>query len=136
MTGSMSSGRRLLLVLIGLALTLLGLAGWAMLMHVPWLRTTAATAWVGIALGLACTGTGLRGGSRFLVKLVAAAQVLLPAFFVIWFFWLSQLPATGSLDGLQRAPDFTLPNQDGKQVTLAQELAKGPVLLIFYRGHW
>ena len=78
----------------------------------------------------------MRGGSRFLVKLVAAAQVLLTAFFVIWFFWLSQLPATGSLDGLQRAPDFTLPNQDGMQVTLAQELAKGPVLLIFYRGHW
>ena len=30
------------------------------------------------------------------------------------------------------APDFTLPDQDGRQVHLAELLAKGPVLLYFY----
>lgn len=30
------------------------------------------------------------------------------------------------------APDFTLPDQDGKSVTLSKLLAKGPVLLYFY----
>jgi peroxiredoxin len=35
-----------------------------------------------------------------------------------------------------RAPDFTLPDQLGRQVSLADELEHGPVVLIFYRGEW
>ena len=35
-----------------------------------------------------------------------------------------------------RAPEFTLPDQLGRQVTLAGELEQGPVVLIFYRGEW
>jgi peroxiredoxin len=35
-----------------------------------------------------------------------------------------------------RAPDFTLPNAQGRQVTLAELLAKGPIILSFYRGGW
>lgn len=36
----------------------------------------------------------------------------------------------------ERAPDFTLPNQVGKMVRLADRLAAGPVVLSFYRGEW
>jgi hypothetical protein len=46
----------------------------------------------------------------------------------------------------EKAPDFTLPDQNGKSVTLADLLSSAPagtanarangVLLIFYRGHW
>jgi peroxiredoxin len=36
----------------------------------------------------------------------------------------------------QRAPDFTLRDQLGRQVSLAGELEHGPVVLIFYRGEW
>ncbi|MCB1221700.1 MAG: tetratricopeptide repeat protein [Planctomycetales bacterium] len=32
-----------------------------------------------------------------------------------------------------QAPDFTLPNQDGKDVSLAEVLASGPVVLAFYK---
>jgi len=35
-----------------------------------------------------------------------------------------------------RAPGFTLPDQLGRQVSLASELEQGPVVLIFYRGEW
>ncbi|MBI4870056.1 MAG: AhpC/TSA family protein [Candidatus Riflebacteria bacterium] len=35
-----------------------------------------------------------------------------------------------------RAPDFTLPNSEGKSVQLRELLARGPVVLVFYRGHW
>ena len=35
-----------------------------------------------------------------------------------------------------RAPDFTLPDQLGRQVSLAGELQQGPVVLVFYRGEW
>jgi peroxiredoxin Q/BCP len=31
-----------------------------------------------------------------------------------------------------RAPDFTLPDTDGKPVKLSELLAKGPVILAFY----
>lgn len=34
------------------------------------------------------------------------------------------------------APDFTLPNVRGEDVTLSNLLSKGPVVLTFYRGTW
>ena len=34
------------------------------------------------------------------------------------------------------APDFTLPVGGGGEVTLKEKLAEGPVVLVFYRGHW
>ncbi|MDR6881884.1 redoxin domain-containing protein [Bacillus sp. 3255] len=35
-----------------------------------------------------------------------------------------------------KAPDFTLEDATGKLVTLSEELAKGPVIIVFYRGEW
>ena len=35
-----------------------------------------------------------------------------------------------------KAPDFTLRNTRGKEVSLRQLLSKGPVILGFYRGRW
>jgi hypothetical protein len=34
------------------------------------------------------------------------------------------------------APDFTLRNSDGQDISLNQLLSKGPVILSFYRGRW
>jgi len=34
------------------------------------------------------------------------------------------------------APDFILPNVDGRSVRLYSELEQGPVVLVFYRGGW
>ena len=36
----------------------------------------------------------------------------------------------------QPAPDFTLQDSDGKNVTLADYRGKKSVVLVFYRGHW
>ncbi len=35
-----------------------------------------------------------------------------------------------------KAPDFTLPDVLGKQVTLSELLQQGPVVVTFYRGEW
>jgi AhpC/TSA family len=35
-----------------------------------------------------------------------------------------------------KAPSFELPNQDGKAVSSAALLAKGPLVLSFFRGVW
>jgi peroxiredoxin len=45
------------------------------------------------------------------------------------------LPDPGIKVG-ERAPDFTLPNAFGQRVNLYDELKKGPVVLVFYRGAW
>jgi hypothetical protein len=36
----------------------------------------------------------------------------------------------------ERAPEFTLPNQQGVMVRLSDRLSRGPVVLNFYRGVW
>ena len=36
----------------------------------------------------------------------------------------------------QAAPDFTLPNAAGEAVGLKELVARGPVVLSFYRGRW
>jgi peroxiredoxin len=35
-----------------------------------------------------------------------------------------------------KAPDFALPNGDGKLVLLSQYTARTPVVVVFYRGFW
>jgi len=35
-----------------------------------------------------------------------------------------------------KAPDFALPNGDGKLVLLSEYTPRSPVVLVFYRGFW
>ena len=70
----------------------------------------------------------------------AVAGLLVFAFFsYIVFYVVKQVPASmGAPRVGQKAPDFTLPDQDGKPVALADLISapgKGAVL-IFYRGFW
>jgi peroxiredoxin len=37
---------------------------------------------------------------------------------------------------MDRSIDFELPDHEGKPWRLAAHLARGPVLLVFYRGDW
>jgi peroxiredoxin len=44
--------------------------------------------------------------------------------------------AENALKENELAPDFTLPDALGQQVTLSRLLEQGPVVLVFYRGGW
>lgn len=50
------------------------------------------------------------------------------------------LRSTGILDRTvkvgDKAPEFTLKNTKGEEISLAQLLSKGPIVLGFYRGRW
>ncbi len=50
------------------------------------------------------------------------------------------LRRSGALDRVakvgERAPAFTLPNAAGHPVSLADRVARGPVVLSFFRGRW
>jgi peroxiredoxin len=37
---------------------------------------------------------------------------------------------------MNKAIDFELPDQNGNAWRLADHLARGPVVLVFYRGDW
>jgi hypothetical protein len=53
---------------------------------------------------------------------------------------IDELRTSGIMDRIARvgekAPDFTLPNASGQPVRLADLVARGPVVLSFYRGRW
>ncbi len=49
---------------------------------------------------------------------------------------LERTVALGALAVGERAPAFTLQTPEGASVRLSDELAHGPVVLSFYRGHW
>ena len=44
---------------------------------------------------------------------------------------MAKLPAAGEF-----APDFELPDSTGATRRLSKLVAEGPVVLLFYRGHW
>jgi cytochrome oxidase Cu insertion factor (SCO1/SenC/PrrC family) len=79
----------------------------------------------------------------------AGSMLVTPALLILIFFALlnssySQLPPSTDAPHVgQKAPSFTLPDQDGKPVSLADLLKpdaggrkSGGLVLIFYRGYW
>jgi cytochrome oxidase Cu insertion factor (SCO1/SenC/PrrC family) len=73
--------------------------------------------------------------------ILAVVSVALVGFFVqATFIGARRVPASkGAPQVGSRAPDFTLPDQDGNPVTLSRVLLEGKpraVVLVFYRGFW
>ena len=123
---------RALLSLVALALAPLS---YLLLIDQPFLRSSALSAWLLIAAAVVLALSAARRDRRAWVRAVAVFQLAAVPFSLWAFFIASKLPATNA-ELLARAPDFTLLDQDGNPVTLSTELASGPVLLVFYRGHW
>ncbi|HEX6283722.1 MAG TPA: hypothetical protein VFZ71_02565 [Pyrinomonadaceae bacterium] len=115
----------------------------------PWVNlllflVAAVFLWQGIRRAFA------RGGphptrSRIFASIVGTLSVLIIGLFLFSFFILARwLPAsTGAPKVGQKVPEFTLPDANGKQVSLNELLttpvngqAPKGVLLIFYRGYW
>lgn len=102
--------------------------------RVPWPQILVA----GVGLGLLVRGLMRQfSWSGLIGSTVSAAMI---AFFSWWVFVFSEYPPNDARPAAGQTLDLaatTLPNQDGKAVALAPLLAKpGPLLLVFYRGHW
>ena len=112
--------------------------------------------WVNLlmfAAGLALLGVGLarayRRPMQYRGRVVGPVLTLLSVagigFFCFGIFYVArQLPESAGAPRVgQKAPDFSLPDQDNKPVALADLLTApaggaegGGAVLIFYRGHW
>ena len=141
---------------VGLLLTLAGFMSYFFIF--VWFPVTRDFPWANFLIFLLAgvlLVMGLRRGfasdrlhpmrSKIISVLVSAVCFLVIGFFAFAYFVVGRmLPASkGAPQVGQRAPEFTLPDTTGKQVSLnelmtAQINGKAPrgVLLIFYRGYW
>jgi hypothetical protein len=77
--------------------------------------------------------------SKIFGPILATLGILMFGLFsYVMFYELRQVPpSTGAPRIGEKAPEFTLPDQDGKDVTLRELVSKSKaVALIFYRGFW
>lgn len=124
---------RTLSVVVSVVLLVMAPFSWWWSIDDPVLRSTGFSAWILIAAALALSLSAAWRDRRRWVIGVALLELVALAVFVWAFFVFARLPASQLRSS---APDFTLSDQDHREVTLARELAEGPVLLVFYRGHW
>lgn len=121
---------------VGLLLTLGGPVAYTLLLDNARMRASGAPAFglmaAGVALGL---GAMLRD-KRWRIRLSGVFNIVLLSGFVYAFFWAAALPAPDVVLIGEPAPEFVLPDQNGSPVMLAEYREAGPVLLVFYRGHW
>ena len=125
----------------------------AVITYIPIFAVFAATRdvpWVNYLLFLAgaiLLALGLRRAfaqpqiyrGKILGSILASLSVLLFALFCFTIFYISKaIPTSQTAVRVgQPAPNFTLANWDGKQVSLSDQLKNNrAVVLIFYRGYW
>ena len=141
---------------VGLLLTLGGAFGFFLVF--VWIPATRDFPWPSLLLFLIAAVLlvmGIRRGfasdrrrptlSKIGASLVALLSFALIALFIFSVFVFSRWlpPSKGAPQVGQRAPEFTLQDTTGKQVSLTQLLsepvngnAPKSVLLVFYRGYW
>ena len=77
-------------------------------------------------------------GKIFGPILATLAILMFGLFSYVLFYELREVPPSTAAPRVgQKAPDFTLPDQDGKDVALSELFGRSKaVALIFYRGFW
>jgi hypothetical protein len=121
---------------IGLALAVAAPIAYALALPYPLMRSTGLPAWILIVAGFWIAWRVAADDTRLRTRVPAWITALFAALFVVGFFWWAELPNSSRAAALTRIDDFTLPDQDGHAVSLAELRERGPVLLVFYRGYW
>jgi hypothetical protein len=122
--------------LAAMLITLLGAGSYMLFIDNAWARETGIPSLAMMLVGLTyaiwtvakrvdvwSVAALIVGGALTLLLAVSFYAIRLPA--------AGNIPAAGAA-----APPFTLSDHSGKPVALADAQARGPVLLVFYRGHW
>lgn len=106
------------------------------LLTVPWVRSTGVPTFILMGIGLLLGVSTWRQDRRAVTRLIVGLDVVLVAIFVGYFFVFARLPEVAGVNPGVLAPQFVATDHHGQQVALDDALRQGPVLLVFYRGHW
>jgi len=126
----------MLLALLGLVLTLSGPVVYLAAMDDNTVLTTGLPLFALLGAGTLAGVVAAGRHPRRLTRGLAVGEVVLTIVVVVAFFGLAQLAEPDRGRTARRAPAFTLPDHTGRPGSLAAELERGPVHLVFYRGHW
>jgi hypothetical protein len=124
------------LLVFAFLLALAGPLAYLWMIDSPFIRSSGSPAILLITAGLAVALSAARRTRRLRDKFLLGGTVAIAAMFFTGFFYFYRLPPPAAAISQGDAPDFTLDDQTGQAVTLSTEYARGPVLLVFYRGHW
>ncbi|MHC4696837.1 MAG: hypothetical protein ACYTFA_08855 [Planctomycetota bacterium] len=122
--------------MIGLLLVVAGPILYWLLLDLPLMRATGAPAFALISAGAAASIVAALRDRRAWVRTICCLDVLALPVALYLFFGLAVLPDATAIAQMDIAPEFTLPDHTGEEVVLYDLLAEGPVMLVFYRGHW
>jgi hypothetical protein len=130
--------RRGVLAAMGLLCALAAMPAYMVLMDIPLVRSTALPTWALLVLGCGLSLVAVSKDRRWWIWAIAGVTTLMLIGAPIAWFVLARLPTPDSALPAAGAviADFTLPDESGIPVSIAQEFARGPVLLVFYRGFW
>ncbi len=124
---------------LALALACAGILAYVLLLGVPWVRSTGAPAFVALGVALLLAGSALRRERRARTFVPAGLTFVLALAFLWLFFVVARLPASTTFEQLERAPDVKLASHElpgASAFKLSQIAQEGPLLLVFFRGHW
>lgn len=123
--------------LLGPLVILMGIPVYFLGFDVAVLRSTGAATFATMALGVVLSLWTLRRDRRWRARIAAMLSLALTAGGAAMFFIGARLPVAGVASAdMTTAPDFVLPDEHGQPRALGDLCRSGPVLLVFYRGHW
>ncbi len=130
-------GSPMVLGVTGLVLAVGGFASYFALLADATVRATAWPTFTMLSVGAALGVAAVRRRRRWWTVALGTADVGAAVLFVYLFFIEFSLPvAAAKPAAADPAPTFSLPDEHGTPVALADFRGRGPVLLVFYRGHW
>lgn len=104
--------------------------------RLPSVGRYAVPNWVLIAVGVAMTWRAVRAAPDSRApKILLGLNLLVAVFFAHFLYRSTSVPVATGLSLGTSAPAFELTDQRGQTVRLA-DFRGGPLLLVFYRGHW
>jgi len=119
---------------LALAVAIAGPIVYTLCLGQPFIRTSGAPIWIGVGIGAGWALKLAKTHRRWWMWTVSGMICLAGIGLLVGFNM--PLPTPKDFTTLAVAPDFTLPDEHGQPVSLKAELTRGPVHLVFYRGHW
>ncbi|HCN18726.1 MAG: hypothetical protein A2060_03290 [Planctomycetes bacterium GWA2_50_13] len=114
-----------------------GPATYFLFLKVPWVRNTSLPNLIILLVAVAWALIQFRRGySTWTVTALVLTLAVAVGFIYLRFGWASLPEAHIGATVGNEAPDFSLPDSDGKEFVLSSLHGKENVILVFYRGVW